>query len=100
MVEVCRNEIKNALPAMVSKGRLGATGARTRNEKTCLSHKDLIHMQGRIIITFYLFTEYLQLIITAADSIILSHSIFTVHSHTDGYRQTQANTFNLHFAIY
>lgn len=34
-------------------------------------------MQGRIIITFSLFTKYLELIITAADSIIPPRSIFT-----------------------
>lgn len=32
-------------------------------ENLCLSEQDLIHMHGRIIMTFYLFTKYLELII-------------------------------------
>lgn len=49
--------------------------------------------------TFYLFTKYLEVLITAADSIILPRSIFTVKPACTCVQmcadKTEASVFNL-----
>lgn len=60
------------------------------SENLCLSEKLHIHVKGWVITTFYLFTKYPQLIISAADSIIPSCSIFSVQFlFSDMCRQTE-----------